>query len=147
MFDVGGGELLFILFVVLLLFGPKKIPELAQMIGKGMQQLKKAQSQLQSQISDIQSEIKTVAEADNTVKANPPYNTNGARRDSDYSSQEPTPEEKELDDIYNLSSNNSTVDESVITEENVTDVSFNSSSTEQVTNDTDDAEIKENSKL
>ena len=57
MFDVGGGELILILIAALLLFGPKKIPEIAQMIGKGMQQIKKAQSQFQAQISDIKNEV------------------------------------------------------------------------------------------
>lgn len=57
MFDVGGGELLLIVFAILLLFGPKKIPEIAQMIGKGMQKVKQAQAQFQSQINDIQTEI------------------------------------------------------------------------------------------
>jgi sec-independent protein translocase protein TatA len=40
--DVGGGELLLILIAVFLLFGPKKFPELARGIGKGMYQIKKA---------------------------------------------------------------------------------------------------------
>ena len=57
MFDVGGGELLLILIAVLLLFGPKKIPEIAQMIGKGMQQVRKAQAQFQTQINEIKSEV------------------------------------------------------------------------------------------
>jgi sec-independent protein translocase protein TatA len=60
MFDVGGGELLLIVFAILLLFGPKKIPEIAQMIGKGMQKVKQAQAQFQSQINDIQTDINKV---------------------------------------------------------------------------------------
>jgi sec-independent protein translocase protein TatA len=39
--DVGGGELLLILLAVFLLFGPKKIPEIARGIGKGMYELNK----------------------------------------------------------------------------------------------------------
>lgn len=58
MFDIGGGELILILLVILLLFGPKKIPEFAQMVGKGMNNIKKAQSQLQSQIHNMQQEMK-----------------------------------------------------------------------------------------
>lgn len=60
MFDVGGGELILIVLAVLLLFGPKKIPEFAQMFGKGMQHVRKAQAQFKSQMDDIQSEIKNV---------------------------------------------------------------------------------------
>ncbi len=62
MFDVGGGELLLIVFAILMLFGPKKIPEIAQMIGKGMQKVKQAQAQFQSQINDIQTDINKVSD-------------------------------------------------------------------------------------
>ncbi len=57
MFDIGGGELLLILLVVLVLFGPKKIPEAARMIGLGMQKFKKAQAEFKSQIDDLNKEI------------------------------------------------------------------------------------------
>ncbi len=50
MFGIGGNELLLILLVVLLLFGPKKIPELARGLGKGINEFKKAQSNLQDEI-------------------------------------------------------------------------------------------------
>ncbi len=62
MFDVGGGELILIVLAILLLFGPKKIPEIAQMVGKGMQHVRKAQAQLQVQMNEIQNEIKAVVE-------------------------------------------------------------------------------------
>lgn len=57
MFDIGGGELIVIVLAILVLFGPKKIPEIAQMIGKGMQQFKKAQAQFENQLKDIQKDI------------------------------------------------------------------------------------------
>ena len=62
MFDIGGGELLLILVAVVVLFGPKKLPEVAQMIGKGMQQVRKAQAQFTTQINDIQNEVKSAIE-------------------------------------------------------------------------------------
>jgi len=40
--NVGLPEILIIMFVLVLLFGAKKIPELAQGIGKGMKEFKKA---------------------------------------------------------------------------------------------------------
>lgn len=93
MFDVGGGELLLILFAVLLLFGPKKIPEIAQMVGKGMQHVKKAQEQIQSQINDLQNEIKTQVEQPvNSVSVNPP-----AREIESYIPPSKTSEEIESD--------------------------------------------------
>jgi sec-independent protein translocase protein TatA len=59
MFDVGGPELLLILFAVILLFGPKKIPEISQMLGKGVQKVRNAQSQFQEQMKDIEKEVKS----------------------------------------------------------------------------------------
>lgn len=53
MFDIGGGELLLILLVVLLLFGPHKLPEVAQLIGKGVQRVRRAQEELVEQIREI----------------------------------------------------------------------------------------------
>ena len=56
MFGIGGGELIFIMFVVLMLFGSDKIPDIARTMGKAMAQLKNA-------TNDIKSEIQKGAEA------------------------------------------------------------------------------------
>jgi len=50
MFGIGGGELVFILFIVLMLFGSDKIPDIARTLGKGMAQLKNATNDLKSEI-------------------------------------------------------------------------------------------------
>ncbi len=42
MFGLGAPELLLIVFVLLLLFGAKKLPELAQGLGKGIREFKRA---------------------------------------------------------------------------------------------------------
>jgi sec-independent protein translocase protein TatA len=39
--NLGAGEIILIVLVVLLLFGAKKIPELARGLGKGMSEFKK----------------------------------------------------------------------------------------------------------
>lgn len=59
MFDVGAGELLLIVVIVLLLFGPKKIPEVAQMIGKGIREFRKAQDSFKQTVRDISADIET----------------------------------------------------------------------------------------
>ena len=41
-FNLGGGEIILILAVVLLLFGAKKLPELAKGLGQGIKEFKKA---------------------------------------------------------------------------------------------------------
>lgn len=60
----GPQELIIILIIVILLFGAKKIPELASGLGKGIKEFKKAQSEENTKIennsdkSDEQSEKK-----------------------------------------------------------------------------------------
>ena len=41
-------ELLFVLFVAVLLFGTDKIPEIARTLGKGMRQLRDATSEIKN---------------------------------------------------------------------------------------------------
>lgn len=53
MFGLGGQELLLILFVVLLFFGPSKLPELARGLGKGMREFKKAQADLENEFNKV----------------------------------------------------------------------------------------------
>lgn len=50
MFGIGGGELVFILFIVLMLFGSDKVPEMARTMGKAMAQLKNATNDIKSEI-------------------------------------------------------------------------------------------------
>lgn len=59
MFGLGPMELIIIFLVILLLFGAKRIPEIAQGIGKGINEFKKA-------ARDVTDEI------DTSVKAEPP---------------------------------------------------------------------------
>jgi sec-independent protein translocase protein TatA len=49
--NLGAGEIILILLVILILFGAKKIPELAQGLGKGMREFKKS-------LKDVEEEIK-----------------------------------------------------------------------------------------
>lgn len=42
MFNIGWPELILILFAVLLLFGAKRLPEVARQLGKAIQEFKKA---------------------------------------------------------------------------------------------------------
>lgn len=70
MFDIGGGELLLILIVVLIAFGPKKLPELAQSLGRGLKEFKRAQRDFAEQInSAIETENRRQTK---TVSRKPP---------------------------------------------------------------------------
>lgn len=60
----GGMEWVIILFVVLLLFGGKKIPELMRGLGKGIREFNNAKSSIESEIKEgmRESERKAVEE-------------------------------------------------------------------------------------
>ncbi len=50
MFGLGGGEIILILFIILLLFGAKKLPELAKGLGKGINEFKKASNEIKDEV-------------------------------------------------------------------------------------------------
>ena len=56
--NLGAGEILIIVLVILLLFGAKKIPELAQGLGKGMKEFKKSFKDVEDEIKKTDEEIK-----------------------------------------------------------------------------------------
>ena len=49
-FNMGGGELVLIFAVVLLLFGAKKLPELARGLGQGIKEFKKASNEVTEEL-------------------------------------------------------------------------------------------------
>lgn len=50
--NIGVPELVLILILVLIFFGPKKIPEIAQGLGKGIREFKKATQELEEEAKD-----------------------------------------------------------------------------------------------
>ncbi|MCT8338595.1 twin-arginine translocase TatA/TatE family subunit [Luteirhabdus pelagi] len=48
---ISGAEIVFILFIVLLVFGADKVPEIARGLGKGMRQIKDATNDIKSEIT------------------------------------------------------------------------------------------------
>lgn len=58
MFDLGIQELIVIFIVALLVFGPKRLPELGRTLGKGMAELKKAMHGVKEQMDAEMREIK-----------------------------------------------------------------------------------------
>jgi sec-independent protein translocase protein TatA len=71
-FGLGGWEVVLILAVVLVLFGAKKLPELAKGLGQGIKEFKKA-------TNEVTSEIQRAAESDEysqrQVQYHPPEKT------------------------------------------------------------------------
>lgn len=53
---IGGTEIIVIVFVVLLLFGSKKIPEVARAVGKGYREFQRATEDIKRELSDLEGE-------------------------------------------------------------------------------------------
>jgi sec-independent protein translocase protein TatA len=70
--SIGGMEVLLIFLVVLLLFGAKKLPELARGLGKGIKEFKKA-------TSDIRDEIESATDFDSEIN----HNSHNSKKETD----------------------------------------------------------------
>ena len=55
---LGWTELLIILFLILLFFGPRRLPEVAEAIGKSIRRFKKSTQEIKNEIESQDSEIK-----------------------------------------------------------------------------------------
>ncbi|MGE0638481.1 MAG: twin-arginine translocase TatA/TatE family subunit [Bacteroidia bacterium] len=64
--DIGGGELVLILLVIVMFFGADKIPEMARGLGKGMRQFKDATGSIQREIE------KSIHESERAANTAPP---------------------------------------------------------------------------
>lgn len=62
MFNLGTGEIIVIVLVILLLFGGKKIPELMKGVGKGVKSFKQG-------LNEVEDEIKKASDDDTKGKS------------------------------------------------------------------------------
>ncbi len=76
-FGIGGGEVILVLVVALIIWGPKRLPEIARTLGKTMNMLKKSTYDLTSQITreldtentkDKEKDVPSPPEANRKVK-------------------------------------------------------------------------------
>lgn len=66
--SIGFTEILLILVVILLLFGAKRIPELAKALGRASSEYKKAKEVFQKESEDLMETAENWAEAETKVK-------------------------------------------------------------------------------
>ncbi len=50
--NIGGGELLVVLFLIFIFFGPNKLPEIGKNIGKGLREIRKAMDGVKKDIEN-----------------------------------------------------------------------------------------------
>jgi sec-independent protein translocase protein TatA len=55
--SLGPAEILVVLVIALLVFGPNKMPEIARQVGKGFREFKRVQQHLKSELRDVVSEF------------------------------------------------------------------------------------------
>lgn len=76
-FGIGGGEVILVLIVALIIWGPKRLPEIARTLGKTVNMLKKSTYDLTSQITreldtentkDKEKDVPSPPEGDRNVK-------------------------------------------------------------------------------
>jgi TatA/E family protein of Tat protein translocase len=85
MFGIGFQEMLIILVVVLIFFGPKRLPDLAKSLGKGIAEFKKASEEVRKGIEDA---VKEEAAAE-TPKPPEDLSSYGKAPGSDPAPEEP----------------------------------------------------------
>jgi sec-independent protein translocase protein TatA len=56
LFNLGGGEIILILALILIMFGAKKLPELAKGLGQGIKEFKKATKEGTDEVSNSMNE-------------------------------------------------------------------------------------------
>lgn len=77
--QLGFPEMMFIFLLALILFGPKKLPEIGKQIGKGLAEFKRASREFQSQIEDEVRKLEVDADLKNTIAPTSLTNTVSAQ--------------------------------------------------------------------
>lgn len=70
--SIGTGEVLLIVFVIIVFFGSKKIPEMARVFGKGMREFRAAANNIQDEIQKSVTEIERTVNIENALKDETP---------------------------------------------------------------------------
>lgn len=74
-FNISGGEILLIVVAIYLVFGPKKIPEFARMLGKGINELRRATNDIKNEITREANKVKSDVNVDIGIDMDDPLST------------------------------------------------------------------------
>jgi sec-independent protein translocase protein TatA len=87
----GGPEVLVVLFVVLLLFGAKKLPDLSRSLGRSLGEFKKGKEDLEREIQNVETDLHkaTTEEIKEQPKAAPTKHAEKAEPKSESEPAEP----------------------------------------------------------
>jgi TatA/E family protein of Tat protein translocase len=67
--SIGGPELIVIFIIALLIFGPRKLPEIGKAIGKGLAEFKRATTEFKRSLeSEVEEEAKSIKEVKGELK-------------------------------------------------------------------------------
>jgi len=91
MFGIGFQEMLVILLVVLIFFGPKRLPDLAKSLGKGIAEFKKASDEVRKGIDEAVREEPSEPPAPTQETGTRPAREESASGADDPDPQQPPP--------------------------------------------------------
>lgn len=99
MLNVGSQELLILLVLVFLLFGPRHIPEVARTIGKGLGELKRTLHGVEESVRRTTTELPGISDLDDTKPRTTPSGS-GKVTYHKATDDAPTSEKKKIDPFY-----------------------------------------------
>lgn len=76
MFGIGFPELILILIIGLVVFGPGKLPEIGRAVGKGLQEFKKATSELSNSVNNTTNNASITPTPNASITPTPPNPAN-----------------------------------------------------------------------
>ena len=66
--SLGPAEILVVLVIALLVFGPNKMPDIAKQVGKGFREFRRVQQHLKSELRDVVSEFDSPSSSSTTAE-------------------------------------------------------------------------------
>lgn len=82
-FSMSGGEILLIVIAIYLVFGPKKIPEFAKMMGRGINELRRATDNIKKEIKRETDNIKNDVNVDLDIDLKDPLDINNTKKNNE----------------------------------------------------------------